>query len=297
MYYTYRLMVFGLLLLHPAAFAAPTSGDDDDIYAVATDARSLELPAPHPSLVDWREFLNGPLPGPNPESHRPFGECLSGYWTYLDRRTVHDLEEKIREFFQINPILRALRNQIDFTSQTCLKDWNTRKQMCYDKLKDRVRVEDVERAARFDAYWDAVFACMRRASGYKCEPPLFPALSKSFSNICLKQHKSLLPQSLVIPAPGSGFRAKWSSPVAAVASEAKAISVPESGVTQPESRSQAMLHHVGTTVQALVGNSHHVMERIWKAGPAFPPLLNRLAHAHTHAHAPAPAVPLKAFEY
>ncbi|KAI9833528.1 MAG: hypothetical protein M1826_007142 [Phylliscum demangeonii] len=241
MYFTYRLMVFGLLVPRPAVFAAPTS-EDDDIYAEATDARSLELPAPHPSLVDWREFLDGPLP---------------------------------------------------VASKICLKDWNTRKQICYDKLKDKARVKDVERASGFDAYWDAVSECMRRASHYECRPGLFPAHSKSFLNICTKQHQLLLPHSLVSPAPDSGFRTKWSSTVAAVASEAKPISVPESGVTQPESRSQALLHHVGTVVQALVGNSHHVMERIWKAGPALSPLLNRLAHAH----APAPAVPLKAFEY
>ncbi|KAI9799102.1 MAG: hypothetical protein M1826_005557 [Phylliscum demangeonii] len=301
---TFCLMLIGLLLLCPAVLAAPTSGDDD-IYAEAPDAPSLVLPAPHPSLADWREFLDGPRPGRNPESHRPVGECLAGYWTYLGRRTVRDNsrfnEARPRiEFASRAPFLTTLRDLAEgFPRKKCLKDWTTRKEMCYDKLIDKVRLKDSVRVSRFDAFWKAVSECMQRASDYQCRPGFFPVNSKSILNICTKQHRSLLPRSLLHPVPGSRFRPKWSTPLAVVASEpkAKAIAVPESAMSQPAARAQAMLHRVGTAVQALEAKSQHAMERIRKAAPALSPLLHRLAQDHGHGHAPAPAVPLNAFEH
>ncbi|KAI9810320.1 MAG: hypothetical protein M1826_003657 [Phylliscum demangeonii] len=285
MYFTPCLTAIGLLL-GAAVFATPT-----DISQEAPDAPSLVLPEPHPSLVDWREFLDGPRPGRHPESHR-------SYWTYLDQRTVREIsweDDARRTLLTMGPFAPPLQDVLDLLpKKACLMEWRAEKQMCYERLKEKVRVKDVDRAAKFDRFWDAVAECMRRASSYSCSPGRFPATSKSFLNICTKQPRSLLPRSLVNPVPGSRFRPKWSSPpLAAVASEAKAISVPESAVSQPASRSQALRHHVGTAVQAFVGKSYHAMDRIWKARPALSPLLNRLAHAH----APAPAVPLNAFEY
>ncbi|KAI9830422.1 MAG: Riboflavin synthase alpha chain, partial [Phylliscum demangeonii] len=140
--YVDNLMLIGLFLLCPAVLAAPTSGDDD-IYAEAPDAPSLVLPAPHPSLADWREFLDGPRPGRNPESHRPVGECLAGYWTYLGRQTVRDNsrfnEARPRiDFTRRARFLTTLRDLTEvFPRKKCLKDWTTRKEMCYDKLIDK----------------------------------------------------------------------------------------------------------------------------------------------------------------